>query len=139
KGKGIMNARFQNLSSLVDSLKICKFILLMGVNLSDISRWLKCVTGWEYSIKELEETGERIYNMKRIFNAGLGLDRSDDTLPQRILAEPRGSGGSANTLPDLGMQLDEYYSYRGWSNEGIPLEEKLEGSGLREFMNWIPS
>jgi aldehyde:ferredoxin oxidoreductase len=37
------------------------------------------------------------------------------------------------------MQLDEYYSYRGWSNDGIPLKEKLEGLGLREFMNWIPS
>jgi len=97
------------------------------------------VTGWEYSIEELEETGERIYNMKRIFNAALGLDTRHDTLPQRILEEPRGSGGSADTLPDLNMQLDEYYSYRGWSNDGIPLKEKLEGLGLREFMNWIPS
>ncbi len=139
RGKGVMGARFQNLSSLADSLKICKFTLLMGVSLSDISQWLKCVTGRDFSIEELERTGERIYTMKRLFNTGHGLSRKDDSLPERILKEPRGSGGSADYLPDLQAQLDEYYEYRGWTREGIPTPEKLEELGLREFFNWLPS
>ena len=138
EGKGIMGARFQNLSSLADSLKICKFTLLMGVSLSDISLWLKCVTGRDVAIEELERAGERIFTMKRIFNAGHGLSRINDTLPERILNEPRGSGGSADSLPDLQAQLDEYYSYRGWTMDGLPTPEKLEELGLREFLNWLP-
>ncbi len=52
-----------------------------------------------FSIEELERTGERIYTMKRLFNTGHGLSRKDDSLPERILKEPRGSGGSADYLP----------------------------------------
>ncbi len=92
----------------------------------------------ECRIEELERAGERIFTMKRIFNAGHGLSRINDTLPERILNEPRGSGGSADSLPDLQAQLDEYYSYRGWTMDGLPTPEKLEELGLREFLNWLP-
>ncbi|GAB6280921.1 MAG: aldehyde ferredoxin oxidoreductase family protein [Thermovirga sp.] len=135
-GKGIMNARFQNLSSLLDSLKICKFPMLLGVTLVDLGEWMKCVTGWDMDQDELETAGERIYNMKRLFNAGHGLGREHDTLPERILYEPRGSGGSAEALPDLGMQLEEYYRFRRWDDKGFPSPEKMEELGLREFANW---
>lgn len=135
-GKGIMNARFQNLSSLADSLKICKFTILMGVNLADLGEWMKCVTGWNMNQEELETTGERIYNMKRLFNAGHGLGREQDILPYRILHEPRGSGGSAEGLPDLDMQLEEYYEFRGWDDMGLPSREKIDELGLGEFTNW---
>jgi aldehyde:ferredoxin oxidoreductase len=137
EGKGIMNARFQNLSSLADSLKICKFPLLLGVTLSDISEWMKCVTGWEMDQRELEVAGERSYNMKKLFNVGHGLSRKDDILPERILNEPRGSGGSAEALPDLELQLNEYYSYREWDENGLPTVEKLGELGLREFAHWL--
>jgi aldehyde:ferredoxin oxidoreductase len=137
EGKGIMNARFQNLSSLADSLKICKFPLLLGVSLSDISEWMQCVTGWDMDQKELERAGERSYNMKKLFNVGHGLSRKDDILPERIIKEPRGSGGSAEALPDLELQLDEYYSYRKWDENGLPTVEKIEELGLREFIHWL--
>jgi aldehyde:ferredoxin oxidoreductase len=136
EGKGVMNARFQNLCSLVDSLKICKFPMLMGVTMADLSEWMKCVTGWEMDQAELETAGERIYNMKRLFNAGHGQSRDQDILPDRILYDPRGSGGSAEALPDLDMQLEEYYESRGWDEKGLPPREKIEELGLREFANW---
>ena len=136
KGKGLMNVRFQNLSGLLDSLKICKFPMLLGVTLADLAEWIKCVTGWDMTLEELETTGERICNMKRIFNAGHGLGREHDTLPHRILHEPRGSGGSAEALPDLELQLEEYYMSRGWDEKGLPTDEKIEELGLREFACW---
>jgi len=62
----------------------------------------------------------------------LGISRLDDTLPKRILTEPRGDGGAAYNLPPLDAMLDEYYNYRGWGPDGVPLEETLSKLGLTE-------
>lgn len=137
-GKGMMTAKFQNLSSMLDSLKICKFVLLSGVDISIMRKWLKDIVGRDMSQETFLETGERIYNMKRLFNAGLGFDRADDTLPERILRGKRGSGGSADLLPDLEMQLQEYYDFRNWDENGLPTGPLLRGLGLGEFVNWLP-
>ncbi len=138
EGKGVMTAKFQNLSSMLDSLKICKFAVLSGIDIATMRQWLKDIAGWDMSQEEFLKTGERIYNMKRLFNAGMGFRRSDDTLPERILKETRGSGGSADLLPDLELQLEEYYRFRKWDDEGIPEPPLLRRLGLEEFLNWLP-
>jgi len=71
------------------------------------------------------KTGERIFNLKRLYNVNCGISRKDDTLPPRILTHRRKKGGTANNLPPLGRMLSEYYEYRGWNEEGIPQQEKL--------------
>jgi len=38
-------------------------------------------------------------------------------------------------LPPMGRLLSDYYSYRGWNEEGIPTPEKLEDLGLAETMH----
>lgn len=40
-------------------------------------------------------------------------------------------------LPDLKLQLQEYYPARGWSEEGIPSAEKVKPLGLEEFLNCL--
>jgi aldehyde:ferredoxin oxidoreductase len=47
-------------------------------------------------------------------------------LPRRLRAEKRGTGGSADNLPDINAMLKEYYEYRGWSDSGMPLSEKIK-------------
>jgi aldehyde:ferredoxin oxidoreductase len=37
--------------------------------------------------------------------------------------------GLTPNLPPLGQMLSEYYEYRGWSEEGIPTQEKLKELG----------
>jgi aldehyde:ferredoxin oxidoreductase len=34
-------------------------------------------------------------------------------------------------LPAFGENLNEYYQYRGWTEDGIPTPEKLSELGLR--------
>ena len=53
--------------------------------------------------------------------------------PSAPAKEPRGTGESADTLPDLEKQLDEYYRFRGWSREGLPTDETLERLGLERL------
>jgi aldehyde:ferredoxin oxidoreductase len=62
-----------------------------------------------------------------------GVTAADDTLPKRILTEPRPDGGAAGSLPGLDVMREEYYRYRGWSPEGVPTPAKLAALGLAEL------
>lgn len=130
KGKGILAAKSQNLMGLMDSLKLCKFILFGGVTITHMVKWYSDVTGREITIEEFLKTGERIFNLKRLYNVRLGISRKDDTLPFRHLTLKRQGKGITPNLPPLGQMLSEYYEYRGWSEEGIPTPEKLKELGL---------
>jgi aldehyde:ferredoxin oxidoreductase len=79
------------------------------------------------------KTGERLYNIKRLFNIRRGISRKDDTIPLRFLAHRRGEGGAARELPNFGTMLCDYYEYRGWNEEGIPADDKLAELELSAF------
>jgi aldehyde:ferredoxin oxidoreductase len=115
---------------MMDSLKLCKFILFGGITLTHIVDWYRDVTGREMTIDEFMKTGERIFNLKRLYNTRLGISRKDDTLPFRSLTFKRMGKGLTPHLPPLGQMLSEYYEYRGWSEDGIPTVEKLKELGL---------
>lgn len=132
-GKGLMNAVFQDAMSIADSLKICKFAYPTGLTIEEIGELLHAITGWEHTKSSLLKTGERIFNLKRLYNLHLGATKALDTLPERLLSHQRGTGGSATCLPDLETMLKEYYLFRGWDEEGAPKAEKLEELGLREL------
>jgi aldehyde:ferredoxin oxidoreductase len=134
EGKGILTAKAQNLMCLFDSLKMCKFSLYGGVRLTDMLDLLNYATGWNMDIEEFYKAGERIFNLKRLYNVRCGISRKDDTLPPRILSQCRNEGGAANNLPHLGKMLNEYYEFRGWTQEGIPTTNKLEELDLKEYL-----
>jgi aldehyde:ferredoxin oxidoreductase len=73
----------------------------------------------------METQGERIFNLKRLYNAGLGISRKDDFLPPRFLTLNRKGDDITNQLSHLGRLLADYYEQRGWNEEGLPLPEKL--------------
>jgi len=128
-----MVAKLQNLMSLCDALGVCKFAVLTGMRPLLLVDWLNSITGWNFDLDGFMKTGERLYNLKRLFNVRLGIRRKDDTLPVRLLLQPRGTGGAAKELPDLDTMLRDYYEYRGWNEEGIPTHEKLSELGLTDF------
>jgi aldehyde:ferredoxin oxidoreductase len=130
EGKGKLNVDSQNIMSLMDSLKLCKFILYGGATLTDILEWINDVVGWEMTLDELMEAGNRIFNLKRMYNVRCGISKKDDTLPERILKQPRNDTGTGNNLPPLEKMLNEYYEHRGWDFEGIPKNETITNLGL---------
>jgi aldehyde:ferredoxin oxidoreductase len=134
-GKGEFIAKFQNVMGMFDSLTHCKF-LVYGLGDSIIKTlcdWVNEATGWDMTFEEFMLTGERIFNLKRLYNVKHGISRKDDRLPPRILSHKRGSGGAAENLPFLGAMLSEYYQYRGWDEFGIPTQATLERLGLEEM------
>jgi len=130
-GKGEFVAKMQNLMGIFDSLKLCKYLLSGGIKINIIIEWMKYALGWEdYSFEELMITGERIYNIKRLFNIKCGISRKDDILPMHFLTAKREGPGIITNLPHLGEMLNDYYNYRDWSEEGIPKESKLKELNL---------
>jgi aldehyde:ferredoxin oxidoreductase len=92
--------------------------------------WIRYVVGWDISFEELMAIGERIFNLKRMYNVKCGISRKDDTLPPRILTQPGKEGETKHNLPHFGRMLNEYYIARGWDDDGIPTQETLERLGL---------
>lgn len=133
EGKAEMVAKMQNLMSLFDALGVCKFALLGGMSPLHLVDWLNHIIGWDFDLEEFMKTGERLFNLKRLYNVRLGISRKDDTLPMRLLTHRRGEGGTARELPNLGVMLSDYYEYRGWSEEGIPTQEKIAELGLTNY------
>lgn len=130
KDKGKLNSKMQDFCALFDSLKLCKFLMWGGVQEGDIEAWYQAVTGDDISFEDLMKKGERIVNLQRMYNYRLGLTRKDDTLPDRVLNDVRGTGGAPSQLPPLEKMLEEYYAVRGWDENGVPTKEKLAELGL---------
>ncbi len=123
----------QDFMSLLDSLKLCKFSIGGGSGHTRALEWLNLATGWNLSMDEFIKAGERIYNLKRLYNTSRGISRKDDALPTRMLKEPKGGGAGANLPQNFEASLDEYYHLRGWSPDGIPMAEKIAELELPEI------
>ena len=130
EGKALLARTMQDFMIVFNALGLCKFLPRGHVRPADLAAWVAAVTGWDFDEKELFTIGERLFNLKRKINVGLGVSRKNDTLPPRILTHDRKTGGAAGSLPHLGKLLCEYYAIRGWSNEGIPEPETYERLGL---------
>lgn len=120
----------QDFMSLMDSLKLCKFSLFGGSSATMALEWLNLATGWDMTMEEFFKAGERIFNLKRLYNCSRGAGRKDDSLPKRILFEPKGGGAGQNLPPNFDASLDDYYALRGWTKAGIPTMAKIEELGL---------
>jgi len=122
----------QDSAAAVDSLGVCKFSS-MAVGDEFYARALTAVTGISYSTSELLRTGERIWNLERLFNLRAGFTRADDTLPKRMLEEPLTVGIAKGWVSHVPEMVPAYYVARGWDEAGAPTRRKLEELDLLEL------
>jgi len=128
-GKAELVALFQDISAVVDSAVLCRF-LQFAVGISTFTEMLRVVTGLDFSDEELMKIGHRIYTLERLFNNRAGFGRGDDTLPPRFFNEEFQTGSSRHRLVQLDEMLDDYYAVRGWDRNGMPLPKTLANLGL---------
>ena len=112
-----------------DSAGICAFVG-GAISVDQIAAMLDGDLEGTWTVDRIRETGERIWNLERLFNIKAGLGRADDTLPPRMLNEPaplrhrQGAGRAAREM------LPDYYDSRGWDEEGNPRGQTLTRLGL---------
>jgi aldehyde:ferredoxin oxidoreductase len=98
----------------------------MAATEEHFARLLTAISGRSFTAQDLSQTGERIWNLERLYNLREGFTAADDTLPDRLLNEPVAEGPSAGFTVKLAPMLQEYYEFRGWDEQGVPLPETLK-------------
>jgi aldehyde:ferredoxin oxidoreductase len=126
--------------SALDTFCLCQFVWGPAWQLygpQDMADMLSAATGWDITVEEIMQVGERRLNMLRAFNAREGFSRKDDVLPKKLSKPLQGNGPSAGVTclqEDLEHYKDVYFNLACWEPKtGNPTREKLNILGLE----WI--
>lgn len=137
QGKGRLVKIWQDLSCILDSAGLCIFFTMrylvepeLEARPLAIMEYLNAATGADYTLEELLRAGERIFNAERLFLVEAGFSSADDTLPTRLTQDPLPDGPGKGHVCHLEEMLKDYYPSRGWTQDGIPTEEKLKALDL---------
>ena len=127
--RGSITMEGEDFSAVLDSLIWCKFLRKAFHDLyAESADIYEHITGWAMTADQLQQAGERINNLKKLFNIREGWRREDDNLPARALQEALPTGvakGIGLTKAELDLMIDSYYSARGWTQDGLVPEAKL--------------
>jgi aldehyde:ferredoxin oxidoreductase len=127
--RGSLVAASEDFAATLDSLIVCKFLRkCFSDYYPEAAEIVSKVTGWDYTGAELKRAGERIHNLKKLFNIREGWSIDDDWLPERLLSEALPTGvaaGVALSSDELREMVRSYYQARGWGDCGYIPESKL--------------
>jgi len=121
----------QDLGQIFNAAVFC-YMLIFVLNGEDMAELLSAASGFDYTFKEIEECGERIWITKRGLDNLMGITAADDRLPRQILT-PNKDGGAAGQAPNLNVMLKEFYPARGLGADGRPSKETLNRLGLSDL------
>ncbi|MDO9509542.1 MAG: aldehyde ferredoxin oxidoreductase family protein [Thermovirgaceae bacterium] len=131
EGKAQWAKIFHDLTAAIDSSGMCLFTSF-ALGADEYAEMLKHGAGLDLNAESLLVTGDRIWNIERLFNLREGLDPAkDDTLPTRLLTEPIPAGPAKGKLSKVKDIIPEYYKLRGWDAKGVPTPAKLAELGLK--------
>jgi aldehyde:ferredoxin oxidoreductase len=128
EGKGEQVKNMAIGAMLSDSIPCCTFgRRVFGSPDANVSS----IFGEAWSFNDLKEAGMRIMCQERLFNMREGITREDDTLPGRLLNEPRPDGPTTGEVVPLEELKDDYYHALGWdTSTGNPDNSLLDKLGI---------
>ena len=136
--RGLIAAESEDFEAVLDSLIWCKFLRKAFNDFyQESAQVYTMITGWDMSPHELKQAGERIHNLKKLFNIREGWSRQDDSLPPRSLQEVLPTGivaGVGLTQEELDYMIAGYYRARGWNEDGTVPDTKLSELGLLDLL-----
>lgn len=142
----------QNRSAVVNLLVLCDFLYPIVQSqvtpdrkgdTSVESQLLSAVTGLDISEAELDQIGERVWNLMRSIAVREGQNREKDTLHASYFQagqdlkskEKKGDSSVVKAIPKEAFEKakDEYYLLRGWDiRTGWPTRDNLRDLGMEE-------
>jgi aldehyde:ferredoxin oxidoreductase len=126
----------QNFRPMFDVMGSCRLQWVeLGIDRDLYVPVLEAITGVKRSWQDLEDVGNRIWNLTRMYWAreNDGFSREWDLPSPRFYTEPPKTGktaGQITKLEDVQQLLNMYYEQRGWDNNGIPTLGTLESLNL---------
>jgi len=134
-GKGAMVKKCMIVSSVIDSLGLCKVPALSIIgdfSLEMETRLIQTITGLDISPEALYLVGERIVHMEKIFNIRQGSSPADDNLPEMFLKSAIEKGPIQGRKVNLAPMVQEFYQSMGWDEHGRPTQNILQKFDLSE-------
>jgi len=135
ENKGVVGAKFQDLTAVWNSAVMCMMYFFDSLDLPTETKLINLITGWNASPQEIGTVGERIVCLQHAFNLKNGLvPEVENIMPERM-TKPHSMGGAKGHAPDWKRIRGEYWSAKGWDSHGIPTKEKLADLGLEYSFN----
>ncbi|MEA3408032.1 MAG: aldehyde ferredoxin oxidoreductase family protein [Chloroflexota bacterium] len=93
---------------------------------------LSAVTGWDFDMDKVYETGMRIYTMRHAFNLREGQNPLLRNMPDRLLGKPpQEEGPLEGVTVDMDTLNSEFLDFVGWDQETtVPSADALRNLGL---------
>jgi len=131
----------QNRSAVINILVVCDWVypIILSYATDDRmgdtsleSQLLAAVTGYNLTEKELNQVGERVWNLSRAIMVKEGRTREEDTLHESYFMER--DGEKAIPKPDFEKAKTTYYQLRDWDEKmGWPTIARLKQLGLSDI------
>jgi aldehyde:ferredoxin oxidoreductase len=118
KGKAGLLIDFEDRLTLMDALILCRFYRDI-YPWDRLSRIIEMTTGLKADKAALQKIASEISTLTRCFNIREGLKPEDDNLPKRFYKEILKTGHVVKET-DLAVMLKDYYTLRGWNENGVP-------------------
>src|SRR5688500_7035247 len=130
EGKEYAVRACENVYAIGDAVGMCRFTTKLFNSpslpgLEEFAEQIANVTGLEFSVAELEQCGLNIMGVERLINHRLGVQRKDDTLPDRWFDEPNPAGpykGERIDRQEFDAMLSRFYEISRLTSEGVPQE-----------------
>ena len=118
---------------VLDSAVICHFYPYLYRNLLEA---FQAAAGWEdMTIEEINQIGQRITTMARMFILREGSTHDDDLLSKRALLPLPDGPIQGRTIEksemEKGMQF--YFKLKGWDADGVPTQSSLEELAVVDY------
>ena len=118
--------------NFLDSAVICHFYPYEYHHMVDA---LNGAGGWDVDADEINQIGERIIVMGRLYLLREGFTSKDDSLSARAFHRLKDGPIAAQSLTPAELEdaLQRYYYRMGWTHAGVPTQEVLSRLGLNEI------
>jgi aldehyde:ferredoxin oxidoreductase len=125
--------RIATMLHTVNASGICQFPWYI-MSPTSVPDFLSTVTGWNIDMNECFRIGERIANIRQVFNLREGFNPLNKPLPGRIVGHPPLRGGpTAGVQIDIGAMNAAYLAAMDWDTDTArPLPRKLADLGLED-------
>jgi aldehyde:ferredoxin oxidoreductase len=140
-GRGEAHKIGSNFTHVVNSAGICHFLFWALPHIDGLIDLMRAVSGWDLTVNELIQTGERIANIRHAFNIREGLNPLEYKIPGRMMGNPPTKEG-----PLAGITVDEetldqeFLAAMDWDSRTTkPSRKKLEELGLEDVARQILS
>lgn len=120
-----------------DSIGLCGYLSSfrgqfggdIAYHINNIPEFIQLAAGIEMDKGKLWKCFQRIRNLVRAINVSRGLRRKDERPPEDHWA-----------VRDEEMEqqlLSDYYAFKGWNMDGVPMKETLDSLGLEDVSDYF--